>query len=82
MTGISRGSGEVLQLLWDETPVTTKETQAGLALIEQHLSSLILYYSRQRKATALEQVKKYREQGKDKAYFNSGQTEEERETPY
>ena len=82
MASISRNSGEVLQLLWDETPMTTKETQEGLAMIEQHLSSLILYYSRQRKATALEQVKKHRELGKDKAHFSSRQTEEEWEAPY
>ncbi len=75
MARFSRDRGEVLQLLWDETPMTTKETQADLALIEQHLSSLILYYSRQRKATALEQVKKHREQGKDKVHFSSRQSE-------
>ena len=69
-------------MLWDETPVTTEETQADLALIEQHLSSFILYYSRQRKATALEQVKKHRDLGKDTAPFSILQTEDEWETLY
>ena len=82
MRGISWSKVEVLQLLWDETPMTTEETQADLALIEHHLSSLILYYSRQRKATALEQVKKHREQGKEPAPYSIHQTQDEWETLY
>ena len=82
MRGILWNKEEVLQLLWDETPMTTEETQAHIALIEQHLSSLILYYSRRRKVTALEQVKKHREEGQDTATFSIKQAEDGWETLY
>lgn len=55
----------ILRLLWDTTPMTMESTQADLALITNQLSALMTHYSRRRQATALEQVKKYREQSKE-----------------
>jgi hypothetical protein len=54
-----------LPLLWDVTPMTMESTQADLALITNQLSALMTHYSTRRQATALEQVRKYREQSKD-----------------
>lgn len=52
---------EMLHLLWDTTPITTESTQADLALIANHLSALLMHYSKKREVTALEQVKGRRE---------------------
>ena len=56
---------DILQLLWDATPMTKESTQANLALITNELSELMTHYSKQRQATTLEQVKKYREQRRE-----------------
>ncbi|WP_143815056.1 hypothetical protein [Lysinibacillus odysseyi] len=58
-------TGDILQLLWDATPMTKECTQADLALITNQLSELMTHYSRRRQATALEQVKKHREQRRE-----------------